>query len=280
MTDHELCQARADAGRAKSLAATTSPFTIAVRFLGGLSDTQMAAFAAAADLWVEVIVGDLPDVLVDGEVVDDVLILAEGRDIDGPGKVLGMAGPTHVRPREAGPSAFTPVKGVMRFDTADLARMEATGVLGDVITHEMGHVLGIGTLWDLKGLITGAGTADPRFTGAGAIAEYRKLRGGTSDEPVPVENTGGPGTADGHWRERVFGDELMTGFVGDAGNPLSRLTAAALGDFGYAVDVDAADHYALPTPSTVAALLAEAPPGHDVARPTPVVLPAASLDAR
>ena len=35
----------------------------------------------------------------------------------------------------------------MSFDTADLARMEADGSLTDVILHEMGHVLGFGTLW-------------------------------------------------------------------------------------------------------------------------------------
>lgn len=38
--------------------------------------------------------------------------------------------------------------------------------LVDVITHEMGHVIGIGTIWTHKGLWTGAGTANPRFTGA------------------------------------------------------------------------------------------------------------------
>src|SRR5262245_17629945 len=54
--------ARADAARAKEIAGTDSPFTIEVRFLGGLTQTQQAAFAAAADRWATVIVGDLPDV--------------------------------------------------------------------------------------------------------------------------------------------------------------------------------------------------------------------------
>lgn len=35
--------------------------------------------------------------------------------------------------------------GFMQFDTADLRHMENEGTLVDVITHEMGHVLGIGT---------------------------------------------------------------------------------------------------------------------------------------
>ena len=77
--------------------------------------------------------------------------------------------------------------------------------------------------------------------------EYRTLRGGTGRRrAVPVENTGGPGTADGHWRETVFRNELMSGFIGDPGNPLSRMTAASLGDLGYQVDIDAAEPYTLP----------------------------------
>src|SRR3954452_12111358 len=170
MTDYETYRARADEERAKVLAATTSPFTIEVRFLGGLTPTQQAAFTAAADRWTRTIVGDLPDVLVDGEVIDDLLILAQGTPIDGSGKILGQAGPTHLRPASAGPAAFLPVKGIMSFDTADLATMEADGTLHDVITHEMGHVLGLGTIWDRTGLLQDAGTDNPTFTGTGAMA--------------------------------------------------------------------------------------------------------------
>ncbi|MFJ3307313.1 hypothetical protein ACIPSA_30270 [Streptomyces sp. NPDC086549] len=88
----------ADSRRDEVRAATTSPFKIVVRFLGGLSSSQEKAFTAAADRWVRVMVGDLPSVVVDGEVIDDLLILAQGRPIDGPGGILGQAGPTHVRP--------------------------------------------------------------------------------------------------------------------------------------------------------------------------------------
>jgi hypothetical protein len=247
MAAYQNYLARADSARAKLLADTTSPFTIEVRFIGGLTAPQRNAFTDAADRWITVIVGDLPSVSVDGEVIDDVLILAQGAEIDGPGKILGQAGPTHIRPKAAGASAFLPVKGVMSFDTADLAKMEANGTLHDVITHEMGHVLGVGTVWKLKGLLKGAGTRNPTFTGAGAMQEYRTLRGlGARTKRVPVENTGGPGTADGHWRETVFRNELMSGFIAQANNPLSRMTAASLGDMGYEVDPDAAEPYVLP----------------------------------
>jgi hypothetical protein len=239
-------QAKADPGRAKALAATTSPFTIDVRFLGGLNARQRNAFTKAADRWATVIVGDLPSVLVDGEVIDDVLILAQGVAIDGVGKVLGQAGPTHIRPSNAGAAALLPAKGIMSFDTADLDKMESAGTLNDVITHEMGHVLGIGTLWDLKDLLKGAGGSNPTFLGAAAMEEYRTLRGAGRRRRVPVENTGGPGTADGHWRETVFKNELMSGFIAETGNPLSRLTVASLDDLGYQVDLNAAEPYELP----------------------------------
>jgi hypothetical protein len=244
---YEVYHAIADAKVAKAKAATESPFTIEVRFMGGLTERQQDAFKAAADRWTEVIVGDLPQVQVDGEIVDDVVILADGADIDGPGAILGQAGPTRLRPRRAGAAAFLPAKGRMSFDKADLKQMQKSGTLNDVITHEMGHVLGIGTVWDRKRLLQDAGSENPTFTGKAAMREYAKLRAARSGGlPVPVENRGGPGTAGGHWRETVFRNELMSGFIAAPGNPLSRMTVASLEDLGYVVDLDAAESYALP----------------------------------
>jgi hypothetical protein len=248
MATLETYQARADSDIALSLAGTTSPFTIEVRFLGGLTQQQMDAFKGAADRWSRMIVGDLPSVLVDGEVIDDVLILAQGAEIDGPGRILGQAGPTHVRPATAGDAAFIPAKGRMTFDTADLEQMEQEGTLNDVITHEMGHVIGSGTIWDDKGFLKGRGTENPTFEGPSAMEEYGKLRGdGTGPPtPVPVENEGGPGTRDSHWRESVFRNELLTGRIGEAGNPISHVSVGSLQDLGYVVDMNAAEPYELP----------------------------------
>jgi hypothetical protein len=282
---YETYRARADSRRAKALAATTSPFTIEVRFLGGLNARQRQAFTTAADRWTSLIIGDLPSVLVDNEVIDDVLILAQGVPIDGPGRILGQAGPTHLRPASAGAAAFLTAKGIMSFDTADLAKMEADSTLNDVITHEMGHVLGIGTIWDLKGLLRRGGTSNPTFAGVGAMEEYRVLCGAGRRRRVPVENTGGPGTADGHWRETIFRNELMSGFIAAPGNPLSRMTVASLSDLGYQVDLDAAEPYVLPNLLALAeagALVAHiAPLDAGMVLPViPMVLPADSLQAR
>jgi subtilisin-like proprotein convertase family protein len=220
----------------------TSPFTVEVRFLGGLSPTQQAAFANAAQRWAQIIRGDLPTAIVDGVTIDDVLIEAEGVLIDGPGGVLGQAGPTAIRP-----GSNLPVKGIMSFDTADLDRMEADGSLTDVILHEMGHVLGFGTLWSRMSLIVGVDTVNPIFVGANAMREYAVLTGRPDPTPVPVENMGGPGTRDGHWRERVFGHELLTGFLSGPARPISRMSVGAFEDMGYEVDYEAADAFVLPT---------------------------------
>jgi hypothetical protein len=240
----EVYVVRADAKRAKA-AKAAAPFTITVVFLGGLTTAQKNAFKTAANRWSKVIVGDLPDVVVNGQVIDDVLIEASGVAIDGPGGILGQAGPTHLRPAGAGAAKFIPAKGRMQFDTADLANMQANGTLGDVITHEMGHVLGIGTIWTMKGLLSGASGNNPTFTGTNAKKEYGTLKG-TGPSAVPVENTGGPGTKNSHWRETVFRNELMTGFVASPPNPMSRLTVASLKDLGYVVDLTKAEAYALP----------------------------------
>ena len=266
MAKQEIYQARASAERAMAVAKAVSPFVIEVRFLGGLTATQQAAFRAAADRWTTMIVGDLPSVRVDNEVIDDVLILAQGAPIDGPGRILGQAGPTHLRPAAAGKAAYLPAKGIMSFDTADLAKMEADGTLNDVITHEMGHVLGIGTVWSQKNLLKGATGSNPTFAGSGAMTAYKALRVASRRRRVPVENTGGPGTRGSHWRETVFRNELMSGFIAAPGNPLSRLTVASLADLGYEVDLAASEPYALPD------LMALAEAGALVAHEAPVNL--------
>jgi len=240
-----------------SIAGTaTSPpagaFHIDLRFIGTApTPAQQAAFDLAATRWSELILGDLPDVQItpqDGtfgpcpaifETIDDVVIFAELTSIDGVGGILGSAGPCAIRDTEGSePGRALPVLGRMRFDVADLANLEANGTLRDVVLHEMGHVLGIGSIWSIFDLLVGAGGSSPFFTGPHATAaHWGSLAVGATfaGEVVPVENTGGPGTRDGHWRESTYDNELMTGF-NDAQNFLSAITTASLADMGYVVD--------------------------------------------
>jgi hypothetical protein len=208
------------------------------------------AFEDAAARWESVItagVADQPLELPDGlfgwipgfsGVVDDVLIDARDIDIDGAGQILGRAGGFLVREPD-----WQPYYGLMEFDTADLDSLASRGRLGDVILHEMGHVLGLGTNWLLVGYVSDLLT-DPAYTGPGGVAAHQELGGARY---VPLENEGGLGTVIGHWREDVFGDELMTGYLGSAPAQLSRLTVAALSDLGYGVDLSQADAYELPS---------------------------------
>ena len=240
----------------------SSGFDIQIRHQGSPSSAQLLAFAEAEVRWESLITGDLPNVQVtvgagscgDGspalnESVDDLLILANLSAIDGPGNVLGAAGPCFIRV----PGSL-PIVGQMRFDTDDLAQLEDAELLGPVILHEMAHVLGFGTLWSQFDLLEDphlSGGLDPHFTGPLAIAAFDAAGGATySGGKVPVEDCpedlcGGSdeGTADSHWRESVFGRELMTGFVALGSNPLSRITLQAFADEGYTVTLGGADDY-------------------------------------
>lgn len=235
-------------------------FTITVRLQGTVTPEVQAAFDSAARRWADIIIGDLPDVTVGGTgvtcsigrqpftlaagtVVDDIVIDAAIVAFDGPGNVLGSAGPCFLR----NDASALPFFGAMRFDEADMQELSNSGNLVNVILHEMGHVLGIGSLWELKGLLPNPvpapcndRTADPRYVGAQAIERYR-ARGG-QDAAIAVENINGCGTANGHWRENVFANELMTGFL-NAGipNPLSGMTIGTLADMGYEVSFATAE---------------------------------------
>jgi hypothetical protein len=234
-------------------------FDIEVRFLSGATAAQSEAFTTAEQKWEGLVVGDLPNFQMNvaadecdtgtpaiNETIDDVIVFVTLEPIDGAGGILGQAGPCFVRT-----PGFHPLVGVMFFDSEDLEFVESENLLDDLIVHEMGHVLGFGTLWpspflNLLADPASSGGPDPHFTGAQAISAFNAAGGaGYTGAKVPVEDEGGPGTADSHWRETVFDNELMTGFVNLGNNPLSAVTVAALQDQGYAVDLSGADPFTL-----------------------------------
>jgi hypothetical protein len=260
------------AGNPVTFAATgaTGTFDITIQNVGpALSPAAQSAFDAAVAKWQRIIYRDIPDFpnfsvaagtcgswspAVGPVNVDDILILVRLDSIDGPGNVLGSAGPCFVRP-----TSLLTIMGSMRFDTADVATLAAAGQLEQVITHEMGHVLGFGTLWDqtvfncLQSPSSVGAPVDTYFSCAKGLAMFDSIGGTTytGGQKVPVENCGsaspascGEGTINGHWREPVLVNELMTGYLnGGVANPLSRLTAAAMEDLGYGVNYAGADAY-------------------------------------
>lgn len=224
-------------------------FDITLQIVGNPSQELRNALNSAVSRWQGVITNDLQD--VSGTIpanscgsnpsfsgsIDDVLVFAGVTNIDGAGGTLAQAGPCYIRS-----STGLTIAGTLVFDTADVSGF--SGQLDLIAVHEMGHILGIGTLWETFGLLRGAGTSNPTYIGRAARAEYSALGGSGR---IPVENTGGEGTRDGHWRESVFNNELMTGFLNDGSNPLSRMTIASLSDMGYRVNLGVADAYSLPS---------------------------------
>ena len=256
----------------------TSSYDVEVRFLSAGSPSVEQAFLDAADRWEVLLIGDLTDIPISvsagscgpgspalNETIDDLVIFATIDSIDGPGNVLGQAGPCFIRT-----SNELPLAGAMIFDEADLADLEAAGRLDDVILHEMGHVIGFGTVWDILGFLADpalSGGTDPHFTGPRAIEAFDRIGGAAySGSKVPVEDGGGPGTADAHWRESVFGNELMTGFVNPSSNPLSEVSVASLWDLGYQVNLDGSDSFSISLPPLAVAAAATISLGDDILR--------------
>jgi hypothetical protein len=245
-----------------TLAFTARPvstqYDIGLQFIGsGGTEVMRDAFRAAATRWRSVITGDVQTSRLTApsgscaswqpavdSTINDVLIWARIAPIDGVGNILARAGPCYINP-----GTRLTVAGIMEFDEADLPALINNGGIVDVITHEMGHVLGIGTLWNFGGrtLLVGSGGADPYFQGTAGRAGFTAINTVQySGNPVPVENTGGSGTRDSHWRESTFGRELMTGFYNSGVlNPLSRVTIGSLEDLGYQVNYNAAEPYSI-----------------------------------
>jgi Leishmanolysin len=251
-----LASARVGKSGSFSLPEAAQKFHITLRFVNTPTADQVADFTTAASRWEGLIHGDVLDsqgsfpanacgssfpMPAFSGTIDDILINVLLQPIDGPGNVLGAAGACFVRTEDG-----LPVFGLMFFDVADLAFLETNNLLDEVIVHEMGHVLGFSAgIFNLnipgvfqRTLLLNPGTVDPRFLGEVATDKYQML-GGTL-ATVPIEGVGGrcgAGTANSHWDEGTFFNELMTGFINAASanfiNPMSPMTSGAMADLGY-----------------------------------------------
>ncbi|GAB5554559.1 MAG: leishmanolysin-related zinc metalloendopeptidase [Saprospiraceae bacterium] len=228
-------------------------FNISLKYVVPVTERQQEVFEAAAARWERIIIGDVPSFTgtvpsafngfppaVDGT-LDDILIEVALAPIDGPGGILGQAGPRFVRT-----SDFLTLSGVMFFDVADLDFLEQLDLFEEVIVHEMGHVLGVGTLWGFQNDLLQDPNGNPYFAGRTANVHWN-AEGGSGE--LPIEDIGGPGTRLGHWRESVLRNELMTGFLNLGENPLSRITAGSMRDLGYKTAI-VGDRYDLPEGAT------------------------------
>ena len=133
--------------------------------------------------------------------------------------------------------------------------------IDELLAHEVGHVLGVGTLWVSNSVYV---SNTFQYAGAHGLAAYQ-AEFNQATAYIPVENAGNPGTPNAHWDQlmrsssqegnpndpfslsplvgvtdqygRDRGLELMTGAIDpDYGEPfLSRFTVQSMRDMGYAV---------------------------------------------
>ena len=188
------------------------------------------------------------------DVLDDVFVMISAQDYRSGAGVRSVT----CRYRE---SSKLPMIGTILLDVEGVPQ----GQVGELILHAFGHMLGFGTSWKKLDLLRDWSSvnpgADTHFTGDRAIAAFIAAGGAYyAGSRVPVENDPTYGSVDKHWRESVFGSELMTsGLREGSADLLSAITIQSLADIGYTVNVEEADAYTLPIASSAARAMAAGP---------------------
>ena len=106
---------------------------------------------------------------------------------------MAFAGPRDVTMQNG---ILRPSSGIIGFDHEDIGGLISSGRLYKTVMHEIGHLLGLGTMWERNGLYdkeTGV------YSGIHANRNFRQIiraSGGTANwkTTVPIEQDGGPGT--------------------------------------------------------------------------------------
>lgn len=161
----------------------------------------------------------------------------------------------------AGPNGESfPTQGTITIDLRDMKRLlNDQPRFKDTIVHEIGHVLGLGTLFEMAGMVSKAG-GDYWYTGQYGCEAYAQLLGlpDGSQENVPLKKVDdGKSTPAFHWDEEALEKDIMSTLLDQPGvagssrrrpndspanriNVISIVSAGALKDLGYVVDLSKA----------------------------------------
>jgi hypothetical protein len=222
-------------------------FSITLMNLGNqtLFDSDVRS---AANRWEQIIIGDLPDVQGGTKnwfakhgnytgPIDDIIIGYDFSPIDGNGGILGNAGPLYLRPEPI----RLPYSGILKLDRDDLMLMKTNGLIRNVLIHEMGHCLGLGTLWTSKKCIN---CTLPNFNTTYNCPNANREFALLSNKSLKIEGNMTAGSRCVHWSS-AMGQEIMVPFA-YRDMPISRVTIGSLADLGYVVNYSQADNYSLP----------------------------------
>ncbi len=249
--------------------ASSFDLNISIPSPGSFTAGQLQVLEAAIDdteaLWEGVITGYQPDInitslaisVVSGSSFADATV---NSSVDQGGFHLSTSGTIRINPLVIDAFGSWDGSGPVPANT------EFMGVnyIDELISHEVGHVLGIGTQWSANVAHTGYVNGTNAYTGAYGLAAYRADYNASATY-VPVETAGSAGTMFNHWDQlmrsssqegdpsdpwslsplvgitdtqgRDLALELMTGAIDpDYGEPyLSRMTVQSLRDLGFTV---------------------------------------------
>lgn len=146
----------------------------------------------------------------------------------------------------------------------------------NILTHELGHALGIGILWSPSLSAYGAVPPSNYFLSGSAYTNcqsaYNTITSNSNFVQVPLESTGASGTASAHWENNYRSsaatgsgglnhtglvNELMVGYYSAGMNSIiSNVSLKVLVDFGYQ-EINPGSNEGTPTLDTGGSLVAQ-----------------------